>query len=105
MIFRQGLWLLMHLLLQLSYLLVKKFLFNFLFVKFLSVKLTLLIHRLLLMMNILRKFHLGLIVAHRYMMLQKYFTSLIYFLEELEMDLLVKHFINYAIIYLAQWLL
>ncbi|RIB14781.1 hypothetical protein C2G38_2094926, partial [Gigaspora rosea] len=43
--------------LQLSYLLVKKFLFNFL-----SVKFTLLIHPLLLMMNILQRFHLGLIV-------------------------------------------
>src|SRR5260364_14657 len=105
MIFRQGLWLLMHQLLQLSYLLVKKFLFNFLFVKFLSVKFTLLIHRLLLMMNILQKFHLGLIVAIRYMMLRKYLTSLIYFLEEVEMDLLVKHFIDYVIIFLEPLLL
>ncbi|RIB14785.1 hypothetical protein C2G38_2094931, partial [Gigaspora rosea] len=58
MIFRLKLWILMHPFLQLSYLPVKKFPFNFL-----SVKFTLLIHPLLLMMNILQKFHLGLIVV------------------------------------------
>ncbi|RIB22753.1 hypothetical protein C2G38_2074642, partial [Gigaspora rosea] len=58
MIFRQKLWILMHPFLQLSYLHVKKFPFNFL-----SVKFNLLIHLLLVMMNILQRFHHGLIVV------------------------------------------
>ncbi|RIB14771.1 hypothetical protein C2G38_2094899, partial [Gigaspora rosea] len=58
MIFQQKLWILMHPFLQLPYLLVKKFTFNFL-----SVKFNLLIHLQLLMMNILQRFHHGLIVV------------------------------------------
>ncbi|RIB14766.1 hypothetical protein C2G38_2094891, partial [Gigaspora rosea] len=55
------------------------------------------------MMNILQRFHLGLIVVRQNMILLKYLTNLIYFLEEAEMDLIVKHFIDYAIVHLALW--